>query len=98
MQKERTPAISSSFSAAIVAVIEVLREAVAEQDDMLGARGNVLKLFADVADRGAHPGGAFRLDGTDAGFNIVGQFLIEFLDDIELDVVAAVTGETHDGV
>ena len=43
-----------------------------------------------MADRRAHPRRSLGLDRADARLDLVGQPLAEFLDDVELDVVAAV--------
>ena len=81
-----------------MAVVEVLREAVAQQDHMFGARAYVLELLAHVTNRRAHAGRSLGFHRTDARLDLVGQPLVELLDDVELDVVAAVAGETHDRV
>src|SRR5579885_2969297 len=96
LQRDHRVLDSVGVGTAVVAVVEILRKAVAQQDHMLCARGDILEFFAHVANRGAHPGRSLWLDRADAGADLVRQFLVELLDYIELDIVAAVTGETTD--
>ncbi len=51
-----------------------------------------------MPNRRAHPRRSLGFDCADPRFDLVGKLLIEFLDHVELDVVAAMPGESHDGV
>src|SRR6266851_10433985 len=89
---------SVGVGTAVVAVVEVLREPVAQENDVLGSRRHVLELLAHVPNSCTHPRRSFGFDRADPRFYLVGKLLVEFLDHVELDVVAAVPGKSHDGV
>ena len=83
---------------ALAAVAAVLRAAVADQEHELRPGVDLFELRRGVADGGAHARGVERRDLVEAALDLVVERLLDLLDDVELDVLAAEAGEAVDAV